>query len=150
MEHTISQHYLTEQESHHGHFVLAVLAALTMAFIGALVWVGVTLITGWHPGLLALVIAVMVGVSVRVSGRGSHFIFGVIGVVFTLLSCLVGEIGVSLQLATTPWFDLYGVLMHVDLISLTSATINQISTVMMVIYGVSAYIAYTLSIFVRK
>jgi hypothetical protein len=150
MEHAFSEHYLTERDSNHGHYVLALLAALTMAVIGTLIWVGITFITGWHPGLLALVIAVMVGASVRMSGRGSHFTFGVIGVAFTLLSCLAGEISVSLQLATTPVFDLYGVLMHVDLISLSIAIINQITPVMMVIYGVSAYLAYTLSIFVRK
>jgi len=150
MAHAFSEHYLTERNARQGNIVLAVLAALTMSVIGTVVWIGISLATGWHPGLLALVIAVMVGASVRLSGQGSHFIFGVIGVAFTLLSCLAGEIGVSLQLATTPVFDLYGVLMHVDIVALTCAIISHVSSVMMVVYGVSACIAYTISIFARK
>ncbi len=69
---------------------------------------------------------------------------------FTLLSCLVGEMLVSLQLATTPWFDLYGVLMRVDLLALSYALISHVTPVMMLVYGVSSYIAYSLSIFTRK
>jgi hypothetical protein len=149
MEHTFSEHYLREKSAH-GNFVLALIAGFAVALIGAIIWIGIAMITGWHPGFMALVIAVTVGLSVRLSGRGSHFIFGLIGVVFTFLSCLAGEIGVTLQLATTPLYDLYGVLMHVDLIAMSYSVVTHASTVMMVVYGISAYVAYVLSIFARK
>ena len=146
MEHTLSEHYLTGKDAGRGNFVLAVIAGLSSSILSALIWLAIDLITGWHSAFSALGVAVLIGLSIRLSGQGSDFIYGVLGIIFTLLGCLAGEIGVSLQLATTPWFDMYGVLMHVDVIAMTFAILSQVTPLMMVVYGIASFEAYMLSI----
>jgi len=146
MEHAFADHYLTGREVHHGNFVLALIAGFVMAVLCAVIWLAINLITGWHSAFSSLAVAAVVGYSIRLSGQGPYFFYGVLGIVFTLLSCLMGEIGVSLQLATTPFFDFYGVLTHVDIIAMSSAIIGELSPVMALVYGIASFEAYMLSI----
>ena len=146
MEHTFPEDVLPDEVPSNGNLVLALIAGLAAAVVGSLVWMGITLAAGWHVGYVALGIGALVGLAIRFAGRGSHIIYGVMGVVFTLLSCLVGEIGVAIQSATTPQFDFYAVLMRVDLAAMVANIITQTSPMMAVVYAVGLLEAYKLSI----
>jgi hypothetical protein len=148
VDHTFSTHVLTERIPSRGNFVLALLAGLAAAVVGAVIWMGVMLTTGWDMGsvVLTLGVGLMVGLAIRINGNGSNFIYGMLGIAFTLLSCLVGEIGVALQSATTSQLDLYAVIMHIDLISLISSIVSHTSLMMLAAYVVGSILAYKLSI----
>ncbi len=135
-----------ERVSSRGNLVLALIAGFAAAFIGALLWIAITLSTGWNASLVALGVGLMVGLAIRMSGRGSHFIYGVLGAGFTLLGCLAGQMGVALQLATNAKLDLYAVLTRVDLVAMASAIVSHASPMMMVVCGIGAFEAYQLSI----
>jgi hypothetical protein len=146
MEQTFSEHLLSERGRSHGNFVLAVIAGLATGSFGAGIWMGVSLLTGWHAVPLALGIGLLVGWAVRASGQGSHFIYGALGVMFTLLTCLVGELGVAIVSATNSSLDLYGALTHIHIDAMIVAIIGQISPTEGVLYAVSAFMAYKISI----
>jgi len=129
-----------------GNFVLAVIAGLAAAAVGSIIWMGVALGTGWQVDFLALVVAVLVGSAIRSSGRGSHVIFGALGVFYTLLGCLVGRIGVTMFQATADLgWDYYAAFKHIHLGALILALINQTTWTMAAIYAVAAFVAYKLS-----
>ena len=62
------------------------------AVIGAAIWTGVTYTTQYQIGWMAVGVGFLVGVLVRHMGRGIDKSFGVIGAVFALLGCLIGNI----------------------------------------------------------
>ena len=146
MGHTFSEHLLSERGRTRGNFVLAAIAGLVMAFLGAFIWMGISLLTDWYVVPLALAIGGMVGWAIRASGQGSRFLYGVLGVLFTLLACLLGELGVAIISATNASLDLYGALTHIHFDSMIIAIVTHITPTAGAIYAVSGFVAYKLSI----
>jgi hypothetical protein len=145
MEQTFSENILLERGRSHGNFVLAVIAGTVVALVGAVVWLCVGLATGWQVGPLALPLGLAVGWSIGASGRGTHFVYGVMGIIFTGLACLAGQILLAIVMATTSNLDLFSVIDHLQIDQLIVAIIGQISPMMAAIYAVSAFVAYKLS-----
>lgn len=71
---------------------MAVAAGAISALVGAAVWAGITVATHYQIGWMAVGIGFLVGYAVRVAGHGVQPIFGVIGAVFALLGCLLGNL----------------------------------------------------------
>ena len=71
---------------------LAILGGGLAALIGAAIWAGITLATGYQIGYMAVAIGFLVGFAVRFSGRGVTPVFGVIGAVLALLGCALGNL----------------------------------------------------------
>ena len=122
-----------------------------MGFIAAslstLVWMTISS-TSYHEGdatFIPLGVGVLVGVAIRLGGAGTTAFFGVMGAVMTLLSCLVGQVFASVQLATGPGHDFYNVLTTIDLWQLAIGIINNISPIMYGVYAGSVVIAFMLS-----
>jgi hypothetical protein len=67
-------------------------AAVIAALVGAVVWTGLSLAAGRGASPLALAVALMVGVSVRLRGNGHTLPFRLVGVCGTLLGSLVGAV----------------------------------------------------------
>ncbi len=62
------------------------------AIIGASIWAVVTVMTERQLGLMAIGVGLLVGYSVRITGKGISTNFGVVGVVFALLGCALGNL----------------------------------------------------------
>ncbi len=146
MEHTFSQSFLYEKGPSRGNFVLALIAGLAAAFVGAVAWMIFGLATNWQLAPLALPIGALVGWSIGVSGRGTSFIYGVLAILYTGLACLAGQALVAIISATSVDLDLFGAIAHLHMDALILAIINQTSQTGQVIYGVSAVIAYLMSV----
>ncbi len=71
---------------------LAIVAGLIASLVGAAIWAGITVATEYQIGYIAIAIGFIVGFAVRFAGRGYTTPFGVIGAVFALLGCVVGNI----------------------------------------------------------
>jgi hypothetical protein len=65
---------------------------ITAAVLGAALWGGITTLSGYQVGWMAIGIGVLVGASVRYGGRGQDLRFGVVGGLLALLGCLVGNL----------------------------------------------------------
>jgi hypothetical protein len=62
------------------------------AALGAALWAGITTLSGYQIGWMAIGIGVLVGASVRYGGRGQDVSFGVAGGLLALLGCLAGNL----------------------------------------------------------
>jgi hypothetical protein len=66
-------------------------AGLVAAVIGAAAWALVAFYSGYELGWLAIGIGFLVGMAIRVAGRGASNRFGVMGAVLSLASVLLGK-----------------------------------------------------------
>lgn len=70
----------------------AVVGGLVAALVGAAIWAAVTVSTGYQIGWMAVGVGFLVGFVVRLTGGGSSTIYGVVGAVFALLGCALGNL----------------------------------------------------------
>jgi hypothetical protein len=70
---------------------LGILAGFGAAFLGALLWAAITVLTKFQIGYMAVAIGFAVGFSVRIFGKGIDLIFGIVGAILALLGCLAGN-----------------------------------------------------------
>ncbi|HCW09060.1 MAG TPA: hypothetical protein DGG95_17015 [Cytophagales bacterium] len=70
----------------------AIVGASAAALVGAVLWALITVSTKYQIGYMAIGVGALVGFSVRYYGAGVDKIFGVIGVVFALIGCTLGNL----------------------------------------------------------
>ncbi len=70
----------------------ALVGGLAAAVIGALVWAVITVTTKFQIGFMAVGVGFLVAWAVRTLGKGRDTTFGIIGGVFALLGCLLGNL----------------------------------------------------------
>jgi hypothetical protein len=131
---------------HGENLILGILAGSVAAVVGALIWMGITVVTGFHVGYVALGVGALVGFAIRLAGNGTGMIFGIFGAVLTFLGCLGGEILAVVQTSTTPQNDFYSVLTTVDMTQLIGNIFSHTDPIMYFIYGIGIFEGYTLSI----
>jgi hypothetical protein len=128
------------------NFVLGLLAGVVAAAIGAAVWMGLTVATGWHVGYVAIGVGALVGFAIRTAGKGTTVIFGIMGAVLTFLGCLSGEVMAAIQLSTSAQENFLDVLKSADLVQLVSSILSNTDPIMYLIYGFGIFEGYKLSI----
>lgn len=75
---------------------LAIVGGLLGALLGAAIWAGITAATHFQIGWMAVGVGVLVGFLVRILGKGVDITFGIIGAVFALVGCLLGNAGADI------------------------------------------------------
>ena len=70
----------------------AVVGGLVAALVGALIWAVITVTTKFQIGFMAVGVGFLVAWAVRTLGKGRDTTFGIIGGVFALLGCLLGNL----------------------------------------------------------
>ena len=70
---------------------LAILAGAIASVVSAAAWAGITVLTHFQIGYLAVAIGFIVGFAVRLTGRGLTPVFGVVGAAFALVGCVLGN-----------------------------------------------------------
>jgi hypothetical protein len=71
---------------------LALLGALLASVVAAFLWALITYVTHYQIGFMAIGVGFLVGFAVRYFGNGMSSTYGVIGAVFALFGCLLGNI----------------------------------------------------------
>jgi len=127
------------------NLILGILAGAVAAIVGALIWMGITVVTGFHVGYVALGVGALVGFAIRLAGNGTGIIFGIAGAVLTFLGCLAGEVLAVIQLSTTAQNDFYQVLTTVDLTQLVENIFSHTDPIMYFIYAIGIYEGYKFS-----
>lgn len=72
--------------------VPAILAAAAAALVGALLWAGITAVTNYQIGFMAIGVGVLVGFAVRVVGKGQTIAYRLIAAAAAGLGCAVGNL----------------------------------------------------------
>jgi len=129
-----------------GNLLPAFFAAIAAALIGAALWLGYAALTGQHIDYLAILVAAVVGLAVRIAGGGTTRIFGLLAALFTLAGSILGELASVILVSTDGQFDFYGVMTHLDLLQTGSNVLAHASVWTYVIYAVSVIGAYRVAI----
>ncbi len=74
------------------NLILGAVGGAIAAIIGAAIWAGVTIATGWQIGFMAIGVGILVGFAVRLLGKGETQVFGIVGGVFALVGCVLGNL----------------------------------------------------------
>lgn len=77
-----------EQES----LPLALVGGTVAAFVAALLWGTITYATGYQIGFMAIGVGFLVGYAVNYLGKGMSQTYSIIGAVFALLGCVLGNL----------------------------------------------------------
>ncbi|SFT63471.1 hypothetical protein SAMN05216474_1457 [Lishizhenia tianjinensis] len=73
------------------NYKMGLLGGIAAAIVGALVWAGIAVISGYNLSLVAIGIGLLIGFSIRFTGKGIDEKFGITGGVLTLLSIILGD-----------------------------------------------------------
>ena len=129
------------------NLVLAVSAGGAAALLGASVWAAITFATSFQIGWMAVGVGFLVGYAVRTFGKGIDKSFAVVGAVWSLAGCAVGNllsvIGVISNHQNIPFFDILEKLNPEIVASLMQATFNPMD---LLFYGIAVYEGYRFSL----
>jgi hypothetical protein len=128
------------------NYFLGLVAGLVAAAIGAGAWMGITLATDSHLGLVAIGVGALVGFAVRIGGRGRTMAFGIMGAVLTALSCLTGEALTAIQMTSSSGHDFLATLQTTDIAALVQTIVEKTDAMSWLIYGIGIYEGFKFSI----
>ncbi|MDX1446378.1 hypothetical protein [Lishizhenia sp.] len=87
------------------NYKLGLIAGLTAALIGASVWAGIAVVSGYNLSIVAIGIGLFIGFTLRFTGKGIDEKFGFTGGALTLFSILLGDY-LSIIFTITNEFDI--------------------------------------------
>lgn len=129
-----------------GNIPLAIGGGFVASVAGAGIWAVITIATKFQIGWMAVGVGLLVGLSVRKLGKGSQPIFGIIGALFALVGCLLGNffslVGFISVQEQIPFFD---VLQNIDPAKIPSAMIETGSPMDLLFYGIAVYEGFKFS-----
>jgi len=124
-------------------FSSAIIGGLLLTLIGAVLWASISMMTGYQIGYMAIGIGFIVGFGVRYFGAGVDPKFGILAAVFSVVSCLMGN--VLSQIAF--WADSQGMtylqaLGIFDYAFLPDLIVETFSPIDILFYGIAVGAAY--------
>lgn len=140
----------SDQDISKPNFPLAIICAFLASIIGAILWAFITVSTGYQIGYMAIAIGFIVGYTVKFTGRGNHMALGVIGAVFSLLGCILGNyfslIGFTSSELHIGFFDTLSMFNPGFILK---AMFESFEFMDIVFYGIAVYEGFKFSIFLR-
>jgi len=128
------------------NLLLALAGGSAAALVGAAAWAGVTVATGYQIGWMAVGVGVLVGLAVRLLGKGIDKPFGIVGAALSLVGCALGNLlAVCGMVASQEGIPLMQILgnMNIGLAGeLMGATFSPID---LLFYGFAVYEGYRFS-----
>ncbi len=123
--------------------VFALVGGAAAAIVGAILWALVTVSTKYQIGYMAIGVGALAGFSVRYYGSGIDKIFGVIGILFALFGCAIGNL-----LSQLAFIAEAEKMTYLDVISLLNLTLTKkifaegFAPLDIVFYGIAGYEGY--------
>lgn len=69
-----------------------IVGGIIAGLIGSLLWAVISYVTDYQIGWMAIGIGFIIGMAVRIMGRGIDFTFGIVGAVISLFSVVLGNL----------------------------------------------------------
>ena len=133
------------------NLLVGIAAGGVAALIGAGIWALITILTNYQIGWMAIGVGFLVGMAVRIAGKGIDTVFGVVGATMALLGCLLGNlftlcyfIGIEYEIGTLD------VLTQLDLSMVFGLFKETFSPIDLLFYGIAVYEGYRLSFRVEE
>ncbi len=125
---------------------MAIVGGLAASFVGAILWTVVTVSTGWQIGFMAIGVGILVGFAVRFLGKGVDIPFGIVGAVFALLGCVLGNFlavyGLTAQAFNVGYFEIFGL---VEVGAVIDQFIANMGPIDLLFYGFALYEGFKFS-----
>lgn len=123
-----------------------IVGGLAGAAAGAGLWAVITVTTGYQIGWMAVGVGFLVGVAVRMCGRGIDAVFGVVGAILALVGCLVGNVlGISAMVAEQEQVAMMQILANLTPTVMIELLWVTFSPVDLLFYGIAIYEGYRFS-----
>lgn len=128
------------------NFPIALISGVIIGLIGAILWGGITVATGYQIGYMALAIGAGVGFGMRYFGKGIDQIFGITGGAIAILSCLIGNfLSIIGFLANSEGLGYFETLILFDYSYMIPAMTETFSLMDILFYGIAGYEGYKFS-----
>ncbi|MEE9144513.1 MAG: hypothetical protein V3U06_07075 [Candidatus Binatia bacterium] len=122
------------------------LVGLAGAFVGAVIWAVITVVTEYQIGFMAIGIGFLVGIAMRSVGKGIDNVFGVVGAILALFGCALGNLlSVCYLVSVAEKMEYFEVLSRLNpeiIVELMTATFSLMD---LLFYGIAVYEGYRLS-----
>jgi hypothetical protein len=120
-----------------------ILAGAAAALVGAGIWAFIVVLTEYQTGLVAIGVGFLVAYAVRLAGKGIDRIFGVVGAIFALLGCLVGNLLTACYLiAKTEGIPFLDVLAQMDFSRVVEIVVATFEPMDILFYALAVYFGY--------
>lgn len=117
--------------------------------LSAVLWGLITYYTDFHNKLMAIGVGFLVGLGVRLLGKGETMVFGLSGAGLSLLGCALGNFLYYTSLIAreegTPFLDTFFMLIN-NPITAIELFIGSFKIRELLLYGVAAYVGYTVAL----
>ena len=125
------------------NLVVGSMAGLTAAVTGAAVWAGVTVVTEYQIGWMAVGLGFLVGIAMRTMGKGIDQVFGVVGAVMALVGCALGNVfTIAWYLSAQTGSSLLSVLTQLDMELVINLITETFQVIDILFYGLALYFGY--------
>ena len=125
------------------NLLMGTVSGFLAAVVGAAVWAAVTVATEYQIGWMAVGIGFLVGLAVRIGGKGIDPVFGVVGALMSLVGCVLGN------LFTVAWFisvdagiTVMDVLSQMDVQIVAELMMETFQVMDVLFYGLAVYFGY--------
>jgi hypothetical protein len=81
-----------EQIDDQPNLLMGFIGGVVAMLVGAIVWGAITYFSGYQIGYVAIGIGFLVGLAIRVLGKGKTVTFGISGAILALIGCLFGNL----------------------------------------------------------
>lgn len=122
------------------------IAGAIAAVVAAGIWAVLTAVTEYQIGFMAIGVGFLVGIAMRMVGKGIEPVFGIVGAALSLIGCLIGN------LLTMTWFiaasegvsygEMLGALTPALAVEIMTGTFDPMD---LVFYGIAVYFGYKYS-----
>lgn len=118
----------------------ALIGGFFVAIIGALIWATITVSINYQIGYMAIGVGALVGIGVRYFGAGIQPIYRVIGAVYALLGCLLGNLFTQIGLiATQESLSYLEIFSFLDFNTIVAIYKESFSPMDLLFYGIAMY-----------
>ena len=125
------------------NLVNGAVAGLLTSLAGAGIWAGVTIVTEYQIGWIAVGIGFVVGYAVRLAGKGIDPAFGVIGGAYALFGCAMGNVAtITYFISINEGVPFVDILTQLDLAIVTDMLTSTFEIMDVVFYGIAVYFGY--------
>ncbi len=125
------------------NLVVGSMAGLIAAVAGAAVWAGVTVVTEYQIGWMAVGLGFLVGIAMRTMGKGIDQVFGVVGAVMALVGCVLGNVfTIAWYISAQTGSSLLSVLTQLDMELMIDLITETFQVMDILFYGLALYFGY--------
>lgn len=130
----------------HQSIGFALLGGFLLVILSALLWAGITVVTQYQVGYMAIGVGLIVGYGIRYFGAGIDKGFGILGGAFALLGCLLGNLLSTVGfVAHNDGLGYWEVLGFINSSNILDVLFESFSPMDLLFYGIAIYEGYRFS-----